>query len=64
MGQNVCHRCYYFVNRHDRLLYDTLIERATFHRYNDAEIMHEGNECFEIINALKDTWGKITGTFA
>ena len=36
-----CHRCYNFVNRHNRLLYDALIERATFLLYNDAKTMHE-----------------------
>ena len=36
-----CHRCYNFVNRHNRLLYYTLIERATFLLYNDAKTMHE-----------------------
>ena len=57
-----CHRCYNFVNIHDRLLYYTLIERATFLLYNDAKTMHERNKYFEI-HALKDTWGKTTGTF-
>ena len=56
-----CHRCYNFVNRHDRLMYYTLIERATFFLYNDAKRMHEGNKYFEI-DALKDTWGKINDT--
>ena len=55
--------CYNFVNRHDRLLYYTVIERATFLLYNDAKIMHERNKYFEI-DALKDTWGKTTGTFS
>ena len=36
-----CHRCYNFVNRHNRLLYYALIERATFLLYNDAKTMHE-----------------------
>ena len=36
-----CHRCYNFVNRHNRLLYYTLIERATFLLYNDTKTMHE-----------------------
>ena len=58
-----CHRCYNFVNIHDRLLYYTLIERATFLLYNDAKTMHEQNKYFEI-HALKDTWGKTTGTFS
>ena len=58
-----CHRCYNFVNRHDKLLYYTLIERATFLLYNDAKTMHERNKYFEI-HALKDTWGKTTGTFS
>ena len=58
-----CHRCYNFVNIHDRLLYYTLIERATFLLYNDAKTMHERNKYFEI-HALKDTWGKTTGTFS
>ena len=58
-----CHRCYNFVNIHDRLLYYTLIERATFLLYNDAKRMHEQNKYFEI-HALKDTWGKTTGTFS
>ena len=57
-----CHRCYNFVNRHDRLMYYTLIERSTFLLYNDAKRMHERNKYFEI-DALKDTWGKINGTF-
>ena len=58
-----CHRCYNFVNIHDRLLYYTLIERATILLYNDAKRMHEQNKYFEI-HALKDTWGKTTGTFS
>ena len=58
-----CHRCYNFVNIHDRLLYYTLTERATFLLYNDAKTMHERNKYFEI-HALKDTWGKTTGTFS
>ena len=58
-----CHRCYNFVNIHDRLLYYTLIERATFLLYNDAKTIHEQNKYFEI-HALKDTWGKTTGTFS
>ena len=58
-----CHRCYYFVNRHDRLLYYTLIERAIFLLYNDAKTMHERNKYFEI-DALKDTCGKTTGTLS
>ena len=57
-----CHRCYNFVNRHDMLLCYTLIERAKCHLYNDAKIKHERNKYFEI-DALKDTWGKTTGTF-
>ena len=57
------HRCYNFVNRHDMLLYYTLRERATFLLYNDAKIMHERNKNFET-DALKDTWGKTTGTFS
>ena len=57
-----CHRCYIFVNRHDRLLYYTLIERATFLLYNDAKRMPERNKYFEI-DALKHTWGKTNGTF-
>ena len=36
-----CHRCYNFVNRHNRLLYYALNERATFLLYNDAKTMHE-----------------------
>ena len=51
------------VNRHDRLLYYTLIERATFLLYNDAKRMPERNKYFEI-DALKDTWGKTNGTFS
>ena len=43
-----CHRCYIFVNRHDKLLYDTLIERATFLLYNDAKRMPERKKYFEI----------------
>ena len=58
-----CHRCYNFVNRHDRLMYYTLIERATFLLYNDAQRMHERNKYFEI-DALKDTWGKTNDTFS
>ena len=58
-----CHRCYNFVNRHDRLMYYTLIERTTFLLYNDAKRMHERNKYFEI-DALKDTWGKTNGTFS
>ena len=58
-----CHRCYNFVNIHDRLLYYTLIERAPFLLYNDAKTMQERNKYFEI-HALKDTWGKTTGTFS
>ena len=58
-----CHRCYNFVNIHDRMLYYTLIERATFLLYNDNKTMHEQNKYFEI-HALKDTWGKTTGTFS
>ena len=42
-----CHRCYNFVNRHDRLLYYTFIERATFLLYNNAKITHERNKYFE-----------------
>ena len=58
-----CHRCYNFVNRHDTLLYYTLIERATFPLYNDANRMHERNKYFEL-DALKDTWGKTNSTFS
>ena len=58
-----CHRCYNFVNRHDRLLYYTLIERATFLLYNDAKRMHERNKYFKL-EALKDTWGKTNSTFS
>ena len=58
-----CHRCYNFVNRHDRLLYYTLIERATFLLYNDAKRMHERNKYFKL-DALKDTWGKTNNTFS
>ena len=58
-----CHRCYNFVNRHDRLLYYTLIERATFLLYDDAKIMPERNKYLEI-DALKDTWGTTNGTFS
>ena len=58
-----CHRWYNYVNRHDRLLYYTLIERATFRLYNDAKIMLERNKYFER-DALKDTWGKTNGTFS
>ena len=58
-----CHRCYNFVNRHDRLLYYTLIERATFLLYNDAKRMHERNKYFKL-DALKDTWGKTNSTFS
>ena len=58
-----CHRCYNFVNRHDRLLYYTLIERATFLLYNVAKRMHERNKYFKL-DALKDTWGKTNSTFS
>ena len=58
-----CHRWCNFVNRHDRLLYYTLIERATFCLYNDAKIMSERNKYTEIV-ALKDTWDKTNGTFS
>ena len=61
-----CHWCYNFVNRHDRhdrSLYYTLIETATFLLYNDAKTIHERNKYFEKA-ALKDTWGKTTGTFS
>ena len=57
-----CHRCYNFVNRHNRLLYYTLIERATFLLYNDAKRMHERKKYFEI-DALKDTRGKPLARF-
>ena len=49
--------------RHDRLLYYTFIKRATLLLYNDAKTMHKRNKYFEI-DALKDTWGKTTGTFS
>ena len=58
-----CHRCYNFVNRHNRLLYYTLIERATCLLYNDAKRMHERNKYFKL-DALKDTWGKTNSTFS
>ena len=58
-----CQRCYNFVNRHDRLLHYTFIERATSLLYNDAKTMHERNKYFEI-DALKNTWGKTTGKFS
>ena len=58
-----CHRCYNFVNRHDRLMYYTYIERATFLLYNDAKRMHERNKYFEI-DALKYSWGKTNDTFS
>ena len=57
-----CHRCYIFVNRHDRLLYYTLIERATFILYNDAKRMHERKKYFET-DALKDTGVKPMSLF-
>ena len=57
-----CHRCYNFVNRHDRLLYYTLIERATFLLYNDVKRMHERKKFFEI-DALKDTLVKPMALF-
>ena len=50
------------ITRHDRLLYYTLIKRATFLLYNDAKIIQERKKYFEI-DALKDTCGKTTGTF-
>ena len=58
-----CHRCHNFVNRHARLLYYTLIERATCLLYNDAKRMPDRNKYLEI-DALKDTWGKTNGTFS
>ena len=58
-----CHRCYNIVNRHVRLLYYTLIERATFLLYNDAKVMPKRNKYLEI-DALKDTWGNTNGTFS
>ena len=58
-----CHRCYNFVNRHDKLLYYTLIERATLLLYYDAKRMHEINKYFKI-DVLKDTWGKTNDTFS
>ena len=58
-----CHRCCNFVNRHDRLLCYTLIERATFLLYNDANRKPERNKYLET-DALKDTWGKTNGTFS
>ena len=54
---------YNFVNKHDRLLYYTLIERATFLLYNDVKIMPERHKYLEI-DALKDTLGKTNGTFS
>ena len=48
-----CHRWCNFVNRHDKLLYYTLIERATFRLYNHAKIMSERNKYSEI-DALKE----------
>ena len=41
-----CHMCYNCLNRHDKLLYYTLIERATFLLYNDAKTMYERNKYF------------------
>ena len=58
-----CHRCHNFVNRHARLLYYTLIERATCLLYNDAKRIPERNKYLEI-DALKDTWGKTNDTFS
>ena len=58
-----CHRWCNFVNKHDRLLYYTLIERATFLLYNDAKIMPEINK-YLVIDDLKDTWWKTNGTFS
>ena len=58
-----CHRYYNFVNKHDRWLYYTLIERATFLLYNDVKIMPERNKYLEI-DTLKDTWGKTNDTFS
>ena len=63
LGYEFCHRCYNFIYRHDRLLYYTLIERATSLLYNDAKIMHKRNKYFEM-DALKDTWGKTNDTFS
>ena len=42
------HMYYNFVYRNDRLLYYTLIERATFFLYKDAKIMPERNKFLEI----------------
>ena len=58
-----CHRYYNFVNKHDRLLYYTLTERATFLLYNDVKIIPVKNKYIEI-DILKDTWGKTNGTFS
>ena len=58
-----CHRYYNFVNKHDRLLYYTLTERATFLLYNDVKIIPVRNKYLEI-DTLKDTWGKTNGTFS
>ena len=49
-----CHRCYNFVNTHDRLLFYPLIERATFLLYNDAKIMHERNKYLNILIRSRD----------
>ena len=57
-----CHRYYNFVNKHDRLLYYTLTERATFLLYNDVKIIPVRNKYLEI-DTLKDTSGKTNGTF-
>ena len=58
-----CHRYYNFVNKHDRLLYYTLTERATFLLYNDVKIIPVRNKYLEI-DTLEDTWGKTNGTFS
>ena len=52
-SEKFCHKCYNFVNRHDRLLYYTLIERVTCRLYNDAKIMHERNKYYEIKGVKK-----------
>ena len=55
--------CYITINRHNRLLKYTLLERATFLLYNDIKPMSKRNKYFKL-SVLKDRWGKTTGTFS
>ena len=62
-----CHRCHNQNNAygHDRLVYYTLIERATLFLYNDTKIMHNRNtlHVFELF-VLKDICDVTTGMFS